>query len=85
MKKFNNFINSKKAKIVAFLLTAAITASPVTAFAAENDFPITSDMLTGVTSNFNNAISVAAPVGIQIMCVTLGVKFVPKLIKALAK
>lgn len=48
-------------------------------------FPITADMLGDVTTNFSSAISVAAPIGIGVMAIILGVKFVPKLIKALTK
>ena len=48
-------------------------------------FPITSEMLAGVTTNFNSAVSVAAPVGIGIMAVILGLRFVPRLIKMLAR
>lgn len=48
-------------------------------------FPITADMLSAVTTNFNSAITIAAPVGIGVMAVILGVRFVPKLVKALAR
>lgn len=48
-------------------------------------FPITSDMLAGVTSDFTSAVTVAAPVGIGIMALILGIRFVPRLIKMLAK
>lgn len=50
-----------------------------------NTFPITAAMLADVTTNFNSAIAVAAPVGIGVMAVILGVKFVPKLIKSLTR
>lgn len=52
---------------------------------ATTTFPITQDMLSGVTTNFNEAVTVAAPIGVGVMAVILGVKFVPKLIKALSK
>lgn len=83
MKNFKDVFNSKKAKVAAALGSAAIMALPVTAFADETggSFPITSDMLSGVTSNFNSAVAVAVPVGIGIMSLMLGVKFVPKLLK----
>lgn len=48
-------------------------------------FPITSEMLAGVTTNFNSAVAVAVPVGIGVMAVILGIKFVPRLIKLLAR
>ena len=44
-------------------------------------FPISAADLAGVTDNFNSAISVAAPIGLGIMAVILGVNFVPKMIK----
>ena len=47
-------------------------------------FPITSEMLSGVTTNFNSAVEIAAPIGLSIMGVVMGIKFVPKLIKRLA-
>ena len=88
MKKFKDFMQSKKAKVLAVISSVAITAVPVTASAAEtgsSTFPVTSDMLTDVTTNMNAAIAVAVPVGIGVMAVLLGVYLVPKIIKKLAK
>ena len=48
-------------------------------------FPITSEMLASVQTNFNSAVAVAVPVGIGVMAVILGIKFVPRLIKLLAR
>lgn len=88
MKKFHEFFASKKSKILAVVSAACLMmmALPVTAFADETTtFPITSEMLSSVTTNFNSAVSLAAPIGIGIMAVILGINFVPKLIKKLAK
>ena len=52
---------------------------------AQSTFPITSEMLSGVTDNFNSAVTVAAPIGIGVMTVILGIRFVPHLVKMLAK
>ena len=83
--KVKEFFKSSKSKVFAVILgIVCAMALPLTAFADEvsgNSFPITSDMLSGVTTNFNSAISVAAPIGIGIMAIILGIKFVPKLIK----
>lgn len=79
---------SKKSKAISVALAALMMTalSAVTAFADEvtNTFPITSQDLSGVTSNFNSAVEVAVPVAIGIMGVILGIKFVPKLIKSVA-
>lgn len=88
MSKVKEFLKSKKAKVITAVSAASLMIVPVTAFADEtggSSFPITSDMLSGVTSNFNSAVAVAAPAGISIMCVILGIKFVPRLVKMLAK
>lgn len=55
------------------------------AFLEGPTFPVTSNMLSDVTTNMNSAISVAVPVGIGVMAVLLGVYLVPKIIKKLAK
>lgn len=46
-----------------------------------NTFPITSSDLSGVTSAFNSAVQVAVPIGVGIMSVMMGIRFVPKIIK----
>lgn len=38
--------------------------------------------LSAVTTNFNSAIQVAIPVAVGIMAVMLGIKFIPKMIRA---
>ena len=43
-------------------------------------FPITADMLEPITDYLTSAVTVAAPIGIAILAVMLGVKFVPKII-----
>lgn len=48
-------------------------------------FPITAAMLSGVTDMFTSAITVAAPVGIAILAIYIGVRAVPKLIKMIGK
>ena len=55
------------------------------AFLEGSTFPVTSNMLSDVTTNMNAAISVAVPVGIGVMAVLLGVYLVPKIIKKLSK
>lgn len=45
--------------------------------------PITAEMLTPVTTYLNQAVAVAAPVGIGIYALFQGVRFVPRLINAI--
>lgn len=88
MSKFKDFLQSKKAKLLAVIMgVVAVMAVPLTASAAENDstFPVTTQMLSDVTTNMNSAINVAVPVGIGVMSILLGVYLVPKIIKRLAK
>lgn len=88
MNKIKETIQNKKSKIVAVvsMVCMIMAMGCVTAFAegtggSGSTFPITSEMLSGVTDSFNSAITVAAPIGIGIMAIILGVNFVPKLIK----
>lgn len=46
-------------------------------------FPITAEMLAPITSYLTLAVTVAAPIGVAIFAVMLGVKFVPKIINRL--
>ena len=89
MSKIKDCFSQKKSKLLAFVSMACLmmAASAVTAFADEVTpaFPVTSEMLSGVTTMFNSAVTVSAPIGIGIMGVILGINFVPKLIKKLAK
>lgn len=43
-------------------------------------FPITADMLEPIKTYLTSAVTVAAPIGIAIFAVMLGVRFVPKII-----
>ena len=85
MNKIKETVKNKKSKIIAIVSMACMIMAMgcVTAFAegTGSTFPVTSEMLSSVTDNFNSAIAVAAPVGIGIMAIILGVNFVPKLIK----
>lgn len=86
MSKFKDFLQTKKAKLLAVIMgVVAVMSVPLTASAAENTFPVTTEMLTDVTTNMNAAINVAVPVGIGVMSILLGVYLVPKIIKRLAK
>lgn len=82
-------LRTKKSKLFMSMMAvmACAMALPLTASADEVTpaFPVTSDMLKGVTSSMNSAIAVAVPVGIGVMAVLLGVYIVPKIIKRLAK
>ena len=82
-------LRTKKSKLFMAMMAvmACVMALPLTASADEVTpaFPVTSQMLGGVTSSMNSAIAVAVPVGIGVMAVLLGVYLVPKIIKKLAK
>lgn len=84
-------LRTKKSKLCVTLAAVIgcvlAMAVPLTASAEEVNgaFPVTADMLSGVTTNMNSAIAVAVPIGIGVMAVLLGVYLVPKIIKKLAK
>lgn len=46
---------------------------------------VTAEMLAGITTEVTNTISNCLPVGIGILALVMGVRFIPKIIKALAK
>lgn len=46
---------------------------------------VTAEMLAGITTEVTNTISTCLPVGIGILALVMGVRFIPKIIKALAK
>lgn len=48
-------------------------------------FPIVAGDLTIVKDMFDSAVTVAVPVGFAIMATSMGIRFVPKWIKRLAK
>ena len=45
-------------------------------------FPVTAAMLQAVQTNFDSAVSVAVPVGVAIMAVMIGIRYIPRIIKA---
>lgn len=88
--KVREFLSTSRGKVATAITSSAVilaTALPLSASADEvtTSFPITADMLSGVTEGFNSAVAIAVPVGVGIMAIMLGIKFVPKLIKYFTK
>lgn len=86
--KVRDFISTSRGKVATAITSSAVilaTAFPLYASADEvtttTSFPITADMLSGVTNGFNSAVAIAVPVGVSIMAIMIGISFVPKLIK----
>lgn len=88
MKQIKEHFSNKKGKMIAVVSMACLMMSMacVTAFADEaTAFPITTAMIEPVKTNMLAAVDVAAPVGLSIMGVMLGIRLVPKLLKRLSK
>lgn len=90
--KVREFLSTSRGKFATAITSSAVilaTALPLSASADETTavtaFPITADMLSGVTEGFNSAVSIAVPVGVSIMAIMIGIRFVPKLIKYFTK
>lgn len=91
--KVREFLSTSRGKVATAITSSAVilaTALPLSASADEvttpvTSFPITADMLSGVTEGFNSAVAIAVPVGVAIMAVMIGIGFVPKLIKKFTK
>lgn len=85
--KVKEFLSTSRGKVATVITSSAVilgTALPLSASADEvttTSFPITADMLSGVTQGFNSAVAIAVPVGVSIMAIIIGIGFVPKLIK----